>query len=149
MPNWLFDISVNISTDYYFCFLTVWNASWKARTRWKEEGKRSVLKEVLKGNAIPFLCNYFTKILLHLLLIPIVSFDILLAWLYWQVSQRYYKNHWSCGKGFCRKGFVWGGCQTLWFSQGTCALILHRYFFYKGSILPTCLCVDMNLPISS
>lgn len=65
MFNWLFDILVNKLIDYYFCFLIVWNVIWKVRIRWKEEGKRLVLREVLKGNVIFFFCNYFIKIFLY------------------------------------------------------------------------------------
>lgn len=66
------------------------------------------------------------------------SFCFVLAWLHWQVSQRYTKDNWACGQRFCREGSLWRGSQTLWSSQGTynvysCLYLFHHDFpFHHG-----------------
>lgn len=74
----------------------------------------------------------FYKIKFHLNFVNINyshSFCFVAAWLHWQVSQRYTKNNWACGKRFCRKGSFWRGSQTFWSSQGI-LYILHQLCVY-------------------
>ena len=57
------------------------------------------------------------------------SFCFVVAWLHWQVSQRYTKNNWACGQRLCREGSLWRGRQTLWSSQGTYIVYFCLYMY--------------------